>query len=157
MSCFRCGRRGHWIDSCYASTDVRGVPINEDSCEVVEDDGAGVYALVTSRGRHYVGKSEDIDGRVDMRGESFTRVPLLTRGFVYDLESWERNETLTRMLRYGISSVRGWIFVTRTLSESQWVSAFNQVCERFDLCRTCGRDTHFADACFSGSMASWAT
>jgi hypothetical protein len=133
------------------------MPINEDSCEVVEDDGAGVYALVTSRGRHYVGKSEDIDGRVDMRGESFTRVPLLTRGFVYDLESWERNETLTRMLRYGISSVRGWIFVSRTLSESQWVSAFNQVCERFDLCRTCGRDTHFADACFSGSMAPWAT
>ena len=157
MSCFRCGRRGHWIDSCYASTDVRGVPISDDS---FDDDGGndGVYALVTSRGVHYVGKSEDIDGRIArcLSGEIFTRVPLLTRGYVHDLESWERDETLTRMLRYGISSVKGSAFVSRTLSDEDWACAFNQVCDRFELCRKCGRDTHFADACFARIMARWA-
>jgi hypothetical protein len=61
------------------------------------------------------------------------------------------------MYRRGINSVRGWMFVSKTLSEEQTESAFNQVCERFDLCRKCGRNSHFASACFAKSKAQWAT
>jgi hypothetical protein len=61
------------------------------------------------------------------------------------------------MYRRGINSVRGWMFVSKTLSKEQTESAFNQVCERFDLCRKCGRNSHFASACFAKSKAQWAT
>jgi hypothetical protein len=195
MSCFRCGRRGHWVSNCYASTDVRGAPIDEDDDDCDDDSDeesesdretkhaqprfakkrkleqptAGVYALVTSRGMQYVGKSDDVNGRINVHrqgngarclegsGGNFTKVPLLTHGQSHDLESWERDETLTRMLRHGIDNVRGWMFVSKTLSEEQRESAFNQVCERFDLCRKCGRNSHFASACFAKSKAQWAT
>jgi hypothetical protein len=35
--CFRCGRTGHYVDSCYASTDTRGYEL-DDSDEDEEDD-----------------------------------------------------------------------------------------------------------------------
>ena len=210
MSCFRCGRRGHWASNCFAHTDVRGDSIEDEyddsdeasesddsaeDCEPVrrvqpqkfkkrklgpkkvqpenpgkrklEPSAVGVYALVASNGLEYVGKSDDVNARIDVHrqgngarcldGASVTKVPLLTQGCAQDLESWERNETLTRMYRRGINSVRGWMFVSKTLSEEQTESAFNQVCERFDLCRKCGRNSHFASACFAKSKAQWAT
>ena len=184
MTCFRCGRRGHWISNCYASTDVHGAPIDDDCDDDSDEESdheqqrnprkrelerttAGVYALVTSRGMQYVGKSDNVNDRINMHrqgngarclegsGGNFTKVPLLTQGQSHDLESWERDETLTRMLRHGIDNVRGWMFVSKTLSEEQRESAFNQVCERFDLCRKCGRNSHFASACFAKSRAHW--
>lgn len=197
MACFRCGRRGHWVSNCYASTDVHGRSIGdvsdddsgeEDESEESEEDikpktsqprnikkrklespAAGVYALVNSNGLHYVGKSDDVEGRIKMHkqghgaaclkgsGANITRVSLLTQGQTHDLESWERDETLTRMMRHGIENVRGWMYVSKTLSDEQMDSAFNQVCERFDLCRKCGRNSHFASACFAKSKAQWAT
>ena len=175
MACFRCGRRGHRVASCYASTDVDGVPISDDEESDDEESDAenelkldlsGVYALVTESGMHYVGKSTDVHGRINMHrngngamclsGANFTRVSLLTQGQTHDLESWERDETLTRMLHYGIDNVRGWMFVSNVLSGDQRKCAFDQVCERFDLCRKCGRDSHFASACFARSNARWA-
>ena len=189
MSCFRCGRKGHWINSCYASTDVNGLLLNSDE-EFSSDSGeseeeskhkrvqnptkrkqrspsAGVYALVTDSGMEYVGKSKNIDGRLTthqqgdgakcLRGAGhLTQVSLLTDGLPRDLESWERDETLTRMWKNGIENVRGWMFVSKTLTAVQKEDAFKQVCERFDLCRKCGRNSHFADACFAKSKAKWA-
>lgn len=32
-ACFRCGRDGHLVKNCYATTDVRGVSLPEEGCE----------------------------------------------------------------------------------------------------------------------------
>jgi predicted GIY-YIG superfamily endonuclease len=127
----------------------------------------GVYVLQASNGLQYVGKSNDIDSRIcdHKQGDgaaclsgygSLKEVSLMTTGSIHDLESWERSETLHRMKKYGISNVRGWMFTSSKLSKEETVDAFRQICEKFDLCRRCGRDTHFADSCFAVNVAVWA-
>jgi len=123
---------------------------------------AGVYALKSSvTGICYVGKSSDIGTRIEQHhrqneGDSLIREPLLTRGDVDDLESWERNEVLTRMYRNGLESVRGWKFTRRgQLTIDEKVSARDDIMEKFDLCRRCGRNNHFADKCFARTAAPW--
>lgn len=85
-----------------------------------------------------------------------SRVPTITQGSPDDLESWERNETLAQMHRRGIDRVRGWIFARRELDPSEREHAFTQVCHKFDLCLTCGRNSHFQDKCFARTRAGWA-
>ncbi len=128
----------------------------------------GVYVLQASNGLQYVGKSADIDGRIGdhKQGDgaaciasgngSLSEVPLITSGSFHDLESWERNETLHRMKNSGISNVRGWMFTSSRLSKEETADAFRQICEKFDLCRRCGRETHFADSCFAVNVDTWA-
>jgi hypothetical protein len=112
----------------------------------------GVYVLQQKGGLFYVGKSTDIAKRIREhkagRGtvacnlSTAKRVPPLTSpiriGDEDDWESWERNETLTRMYEFGIQNVRGWMFTSRYLSMQDKENAFQQITERFDLCRNCG-------------------
>jgi predicted GIY-YIG superfamily endonuclease len=120
---------------------------------------AGVYALELAGGKYYVGKSGNVLERIEQHragagascAEGFRRrVPTLTPPDD-DAEAWERAETLARMRRHGISRVRGWMFTAPELTEAQREAAFAQVCERFDLCRRCGRAGHFAAACHCGA------
>jgi predicted GIY-YIG superfamily endonuclease len=73
---------------------------------------AGVYVLKnTTTNVFYVGKSENIPTRIQQhkhenRPAVLTREMTLTKGSVTDLESWERNEVLTRMYHNGMESVR---------------------------------------------------
>jgi predicted GIY-YIG superfamily endonuclease len=214
MACFRCGRRGHIAQNCYAKTAVDSAFFQyESSCDDEsydddsndysshEDDGdlpakkpntqknyqaptttllprstsstaqttrrSGIYVLLTTSGLYYVGKSNDIDSRIKdhqrglgaacLYGSQFQEIPsLLTSGSASDLESWERNETLHRMLAHGIENVRGWMFTSTELSDNDLEDAFRQICEKFDLCRRCGRNSHFAYQCFARSLAMWA-
>ena len=122
---------------------------------------SGVYVLELPGGRYYVGKSGNVGGRLEQhRGgtgascaEGFLRrlAPLTPPDD--DAEAWERAETLARMRRHGIARVRGWMFTAPALTEPQREAAFTQVCERFDLCRRCGRGGHFAASCHAGSRA----
>lgn len=36
--CFRCGRTGHYVDSCYASTDTQGYELDDDDDDDEEDE-----------------------------------------------------------------------------------------------------------------------
>ena len=54
-----------------------------------------------------------------------------------------------------MDNVRGWIFTGATLTPPERASAVAQMCERFDLCRRCGRGGHFATACYARSPAVW--
>ena len=128
---------------------------------------SGVYVLRTSDGMYYVGKSIDIDARIQehrsgggascINGSSFSEIThLLTSGSTSDLESWERNETLQRMKSHGIENVRGWMFTETRLSDESCRDAFRQICEKFDLCRKCGRTSHFAERCFARTVDAWA-
>jgi len=113
----------------------------------------------------YVGKSSNIAERIQQHrdgegaycvmGEPFTQVPPVTHGSMDDMESWERNEVLTRMFEFGINNVRGWMYTFKTMSVEQKVSAFDQICEKFDRCRKCGRGTHFVRDCQAMSADLW--
>ncbi len=128
----------------------------------------GIYVLQMD-GRpkpfFYVGKAEDIERRIQQHrdgtgafcisGEAFTRVETTTKGTVDDMESWERNEVLARMFEFGINNVRGWMYTFKTMPVQQKVSAFDQICEKFDRCRKCGRGTHFVSNCQAMSADIW--
>lgn len=154
--CFRCQRVGHWASECYARTDVHGKTLggSKQSAGVVQapKDSAGVYAIEYPDGSRYVGKSTDVSRRVEehkMNSVSGVprRVSLLTTGDRNDLEGWERSETLAQMRKHGVDNVRGWKYTSTDLSKKQRVDAEEQIRERFDLCRNCGKAGHFASAC----------
>ena len=170
--CFRCGRSGHFVGSCYAKTHLDGTRLPRGRLSEAnpsppkkQSPSPGIYALQDSSGLIYVGKSVDRAKRIRQhrsgQGTSFlsgeiNEIPLSTTGSVHDLESWERNETLSQMYLKGIEQVRGWMFASQTLSPVQKRQAYQQVCEKFDLCRKCGRHTHFANECRARSLAFWA-
>jgi hypothetical protein len=155
--CPRCGAE-HFILDCLGEAPGRvarrGRPHRTPARE------SGVYALADGSGRVYVGKSWDIPRRVEehrrenlfLDRATIRRIPTLTGGPRGDLELWERNETLAQMRRRGLGKVRGWRF---TGEGGHW-DAFREVCERFDLCRRCGRAGHFVSACPGRERAKWA-
>ena len=128
---------------------------------------SGVYVLQQGD-KFYVGKSADVAKRIKEHKKGGTccrfnarckRIRPLTQpvtaGEDDDWESWERNETLTRMYEFGIDNVRGWMFSTFCLSGPDQESAFRQICEKFDLCRRCGGAAHFANECTANKRAVW--
>ena len=178
--CSRCGRRGHARADCYARTRANGAPLRLPDTRPARIMGApsaapapgaaGVYALQDGAGRVYVGKSQHVaqrvrahragDGTRFLDAASAAPLPLRTHGTPgEDLETWERNETLAQMHAHGVDNVRGWIFTTtgatRLTPPEMRASAVAQVCEKFDLCRRCGRGGHFATACYARSPAAW--
>lgn len=130
---------------------------------------SGIYVLrldARSVPFYYVGKASNIELRIQQHkdgtgasciaGEQFTCVKPLTEGSVKNMEAWERDEVLTRMFKHGIDNVRGWMYTMRTMSLYQKVSAFDQICEKFDLCRRCGGGTHFVRDCHALTTDLWA-
>ena len=98
-----------------------------------------------------IGDPEKMKNKRGMKSES-----LSTTGSVNDLGSWEKNEVLTRMFIGGFDRVRGWKYNSKgPLSMGKKRSARDEIMEKFDLCRRCGRDGHFASRCFARSPASW--
>lgn len=126
----------------------------------------GVYVLELPGRRYYVGKSNNIEERIrqhadttDERGATcakgfLRRVPTVTPRQA-DMESWERTETLTLMYRNGIGKVRGWFYTLPKLTPQDREHAFQQICEKFDLCRQCGKSNHFTNECTNRLRASF--
>ena len=132
------------------------------------DKNSGIYVLrLDNRPTpfFYVGKATNITTRIQQHtdgtgavciaGEPFTRVEPTTKGSVDDMESWERNEVLARMYEFGINNVRGWMYTLKTMPIEQKLSAFDQICEKFDRCRKCGRGSHFVRDCAAMSTDLW--
>ena len=130
---------------------------------------SGVYVVELKGGRFYVGQSGNISHRMlqhlgKLPGGSawckantfLGRVAPMTPPQA-DFESWERTETLARMHRHGIDAVRGWMYVSVELTQAQREHVFQQVCEKFNLCRACGGQGHFAAACRGNRRARWFT
>ena len=59
------------------------------------------------------------------------------------------------MHEFGIDNVRGWMYTFKTMPLDQKLSAFDQICEKFDFCRKCGRNGHFIRDCRSMSTDKW--
>ena len=125
----------------------------------------GVYVLEMGCGGFYVGKSTNIEERIKQHSsvngggatcaKGFKRRVPTTTPCQTDAESWERTETLSLMYKHGIGRVRGWFYTSPDFSVVQKEHAFQQVCEKFDLCRTCGTLGHFASDCIGGGRAGF--
>lgn len=126
----------------------------------------GVYVLELPGRRFYVGKSGNIEERIRQHSDPTSEIgAICAKGFVRrvptstprqtDLESWERTETLTLMHKHGIGKIRGWFYTSPELTPHDREHAFQQICEKFDLCRQCGHSTHFASDCHQRKRAEF--
>lgn len=130
---------------------------------------SGVYVLeLNNDNKYYVGKSENINNRIKTHkqcGEKCAQFVSASGGVKNALEpltprdnnlsNWEKDETITRMIKHGFNNVRGWEFTN--------VSRLtNQECDMIkmsifglgDRCRNCGNSGHFAKNC-SSKKAIW--
>ena len=148
---------------------------HDDDVSNVEDNNSNrkkgsIYVLHLEDNNFYVGKTirnvntrikEHLDNgymtsRWTKQYKPLRRLAPLT-SIPDDLESWERAETLERMWIYGIQRVRGWKYTQLNLTISDQSQVIMQLCERKDLCRSCGNFGHGISQCSSRkySKARW--
>lgn len=110
----------------------------------------GVYVLQLTNGTYYIGKSNNITQRLEQHHKGEKKIAKRLTPFteyMSDFESWERAETLHWMYTKGIKKVRGWMYVQAKLDKVTRKHAYQQICEKYDLCRKCGRKGHFIEEC----------
>ena len=156
-------RGSHVVGKRRGAAASAGFLLGARAAELADEDG--VYVLELDDGRYYVGKSHRVEERLRQHAEGagaacakgyLRRVPPLTPR-ADDFEAWERAETLARMRRHGIGRVRGWMYTAPELGDAMREHAYQQVCERFDLCLRCGREGHFVTDCAAGGQRpKWA-
>lgn len=126
-------------------------------------DRAGVYVVRMRSGNenyYYVGKSNDVSKRLQQheRMGSMCAAWVKKHGGVVssedpltppsELNSWEQQETLARMLKHGFEKVRGWEFTRCSPLEShEYKMIKTLVMGMGDLCRKCGHPGHFVNQC----------
>lgn len=123
-------------------------------------DKTNIYVLQLEHGCYYVGKSLDIDTRVqqhlDGSGSAWTKKhrpvtqqsPLVeTRMGVSPFE--EDKVVKEYMAKFGIDKVRGGTYVERVLSPEQMDLLKKEIWSANDLCVRCGRSSHFVKNCYA--------
>jgi ribosomal protein L37E len=120
----------------------------------------GVYVLALEQGGIYVGRSADIDSRIQQhrsglgsawcrrQGGVVSEEPTVHAGSPDDLASWEMNETVAQMLIHGFENVRGWEFTNcAALTSKECDTLKTLVMGQGNMCRRCGGEGHFAQHC----------
>ena len=127
----------------------------------------GVYVLELNGGGFYVGKSENVQARVQQHvaGAGSSRY-CVARGGVKrvlstltpaqeNLAGWEQSETLAQMRLRGVDNVRGFEWTTQVLKPTDYQTIRTLQLGTADLCRKCGGDGHFAAQCGKRRKQAW--
>lgn len=122
---------------------------------------SGVYVIqCNNKNKYYVGKSENIENRINQHksgdgakfiknnGGVYKQIDLLTHNNTDDLGLREQQETLAQMLVHGFNNVRGWEFTSSVdLTYEECVSIKTLILGSGDFCRKCGSSEHFIKDC----------
>lgn len=127
----------------------------------------GVYVIELQTGKYYVGKSNNIEQRINnhkLKDKCATFVknnggfkkqlqPLTPQNS--DYSAWERDETLVRMIKHGFNNVRGWEYTdSNDLISHDYYAIKKTILGNTDRCRECGNLGHFANYC-DGQKTEW--
>jgi predicted GIY-YIG superfamily endonuclease len=132
----------------------------------------GVYVLELQRGFFYVGKSHDIQRRIAQHTHGqqaalwckkygpmiAVHAPLTPEK--EDMDTWEMDEVIARMLKHGFHCVRGWqiLDAEENLSLRSYYTVRNLIIGKKDFCMFCGFPGHFGKNCskkFVENKAAW--
>ena len=134
--------------------------------QAVEYAGVYVLKLTGLPYTHYVGTSRTVLARIEQhrRGvgagcttaaTQIESLPLLTKGSIDDLDSWERTETLALMYTIGIDKVRGWHYTDKVHSDEDRRHIYRNICSYNMLCHRCGFGSHMVTKCYARRCSYW--
>lgn len=113
-----------------------------------------IYVLLLSGGKYYVGKTDNIHGRIQDhfsgRGAAWTRehAPLKVVKTVSGASPFDEDKIVKEMMaKHGIDKVRGGSYANRVLDKTQKAALVRELRGASDRCMTCGHTGHFAAWC----------
>jgi hypothetical protein len=156
-----------FVDAMTCKTDLD----SECSSNVANplQSNSGVYVLeLNTFGCYYVGQSQNISRRLQQHksGEFSAAYVMANGGFARALEPmtprnedfhlWEQNETICRMMKHGLTNVRGFEFTSvGNLSIDKLMTIKTLFLGFGDFCRRCGRKGHFSKECTEKTKIQW--
>ena len=121
---------------------------------VKNEDNTNIYILKLENNKFYVGKSNDLKTRaqahINGTASQWTKKykPISVETIIPNASSYDENKyTLEYMDKYGIDNVRGGIYVTEALDNTQRNDIKKQIWGANDCCTQCGRKGHFVKNC----------
>jgi len=153
--------------------DAFRLAMDENSKKTEKTPKKGIYVLKLNDGCMYVGKSDNIDARIEQHRNGSAKCAAWcnrhTRSSALqvekprtppsgdDLNAWEQNETLVQMMVHGFDKVRGWRFTKcDPLEYEDLITIKALIPEAADVCRKCGIKGHFVTSCSaSNEKATW--
>jgi cellular nucleic acid-binding protein len=113
-----------------------------------------IYILKLENNKYYVGKSNDLETRLTSHKNGLASAwtkkykPISVEKVIPNASSYDENkETIEYMGKYGIDNVRGGIYVTEALDNTQRSEINKQIWGANDCCTQCGRKEHFIKNC----------
>ena len=113
-----------------------------------------IYILKLQNNKYYVGKSNDLETRLTSHKNGLASAwtkkykPISVEKVIPNASSYDENkETIEYMGKYGIDNVRGGIYVTEALDNTQRSEINKQIWGANDCCTQCGRKEHFVNNC----------
>ena len=115
-----------------------------------------VYVMKLASGKYYVGKTDNLDQRIDQhmsgRGAVWTQKyrPISVEKVLKNASHFDEDKvTKEYMAKYGVENVRGGTYVKEKLDYTQKETLQKEIRNATDCCTRCGREGHFVQSCYA--------
>jgi len=115
-----------------------------------------IYILKLQSGKYYVGKTDNIDDRIQQHSNGVASFWTKKYKFISveqiipNASDFDEDKyTKEYMLKYGIDNVRGGAYVTEELEDIQQYAIQKELWGAKNLCTQCGRSGHFVKNCYA--------